>query len=63
MRKSGHLLTFSYRYLDDGKVESICMHCLTVVCCSDSADEVMKAQARHICESGMGGLFSRSVFS
>jgi hypothetical protein len=39
------------------------MHCLTVVCCSDSADEVMKAQARHICESGMGGLFSRSVFS
>jgi len=52
MRESGHLLTFTYRYLDDGKVESICTHCLTVVYCSDSADEVMKAQAMHICESG-----------
>jgi hypothetical protein len=51
MRESDHVLTFTYRYLDDGEVESICMHCLAVVCCSDSADEVMKAQASHICES------------
>ena len=50
MRESDHFLTFAYRYLDDGKVESTCMHCHTVVCCSDSADEVMKAQATHICE-------------
>jgi hypothetical protein len=50
MLESDHLLTFAYRYLDDGKVESICTHCLTVVCCSDSADEVMNAQARHTCD-------------
>jgi hypothetical protein len=50
MLTSNHMLTFSYRYVDDGKVESICTHCLAVVCCSDSADEVMKAQARHSCE-------------
>jgi hypothetical protein len=52
MRESSHLFTFAYRYLDDGKVESICTRCLTVVCCSDSADDVMKAQAMHICELG-----------
>ena len=52
MREFGYLFTFAYRYLDDGKVEAICMRCLTVVCCSGSADKVMKAQARHICEPG-----------
>jgi hypothetical protein len=42
-------LTFVHRYSRDGKVESICLECLTTICRSRNVMTALGEEAAHIC--------------
>ncbi len=43
-------LTFAHRYSRDGKVESICLECLTTIGRSRNAMKALEEEAAHVCK-------------
>ncbi len=41
--------TFVHRYSQDGKVESICLECLTTICLARNVMKALEEEAAHIC--------------
>ncbi len=46
---------FAHRYLPDGRVEFICMSCLTVICRVRLEEEARTHKQSHICEDKWRG--------
>jgi hypothetical protein len=44
-------LQFVHRYLEDGSIEFICLHCFDVVCKVQLAGDAASFRDMHVCES------------
>jgi hypothetical protein len=41
---------FAHRYPDNGRVESICLKCLLMVCSCRGVEQMMEEEAKHVCQ-------------